>query len=77
MDCIAGLLEELVSDAGLPETPSQDGGIDGVLCRRAFGELIQQAPRIALSTMVEQHLDPLGPKRNSRKRSSAGDVPPR
>ena len=58
MDRIAGLLEELVRDAGLAKAPSQNRSIDGILCRRAFAELVQQPPCIAVATMVEQYLDP-------------------
>ena len=45
-------------DARLPKAPSQNGGVNGVLCRRAFGEFVQQAPCISLSTLVEQYFDP-------------------
>ena len=58
VNSLAGLQEILVCDAGLPKTSGQNGGINGVLCRRAFGKFVQEASRVSLSTMVEQYLDP-------------------
>ena len=58
MNCIACLLEELVRDAGFTKAPGQNRSIDGVLCRRALGESVQEPPCIVLAVMVEQYFNP-------------------
>ena len=58
VDDIAGLLKVPMRNTRLPKASGQNSGIDGVLCERAFGELVQQAPCISLSTLVEQYFDP-------------------
>ena len=55
---IAGLSEIAMRDAGCPKAPGQDGGVDRVLRRRPLGKLVEEAPCIAVSVMIEQHLDP-------------------
>ena len=49
---------ERAEHARFPKTAGQDGRVDGVLRRRAFGKLFEEAPRIVLATVLEQHLDP-------------------